>query len=287
MKKVIVVGSVNIDVVYKVDKLPQLGESIRGYDLMKLPGGKGLNQAIACKRVYEETIFLGCLGDDTNLLKNVLLKDKINDKYLLKSNTSTGTAIITLTNHDNTIVVIPGANDEVSIEYIKDNISLFTKDSIVLLQNEIPQETNEFIIDYCYNNGIEVIYNPAPARLIDKELLKKISYFTPNETEARTIFNDDNLENIIKAYPKKVIITIGDKGVIYYDNEIVNIKAKKVDVVDTTGAGDTLNGILCAYLAQGYSLKDALTFATKGASIACLSLGAQAGMPSKEIIEKG
>ncbi|MDR3215769.1 MAG: ribokinase [Bacilli bacterium] len=286
MKKVIVIGSSNIDLVYQVMRLPQLGETIHGHDLVKLPGGKGLNQAIACSRVYDKTIFLGCLGNDKLFLDTFIKKEKLNTDYLLNSSTSTGSAIITLVNHDNTIVVIPGANDEVSIDYIKANIALFDKDTIVLLQNEIKQETNEFIINYCFENNIDVIYNPAPARLINKELLNKVTYFTPNESEASLIFNEDNLETIIKAYPQKVIITMGSKGVIYYDQEVVNIKAMKIDVVDTTGAGDTLNGILAAYLAQGYNLKDSLSYATKGASYACLTLGAQAGMPAKDFLEK-
>ena len=283
MKRVVVIGSSNIDLVYQVSRLPQLGETITGTGLKKLPGGKGLNQAVAASRVCNSVVFLGSFGNGSNrnFLNEALSKENINLLYLKETATETGTAIITLANNDNTIVVIPGANDDVDIEYIKQHEHLLTN-SIVVIQNEIQQETNEYIIDYCYENDIPIIYNPAPARKISLNIIDKITYFTPNETEAALIFGTDDYEKIVSLYPRKVIITVGKDGAIYYDNELINIKPLPTKVIDTTGAGDTLNGIFAASLYEDYSLKKSLERAVAGATLSVQKMGAQAGMPRKE-----
>ncbi|MDL2211596.1 ribokinase [Erysipelotrichaceae bacterium OttesenSCG-928-M19] len=285
MKQVVVIGSSNIDLVYQVTRLPQLGETIFGNDLQRLPGGKGLNQAVAAARVCENVIFLGSFGCGSNsaFLKDFISKENIDISQLKETNTETGTAIITIVENDNTIVVIPGANNDIDIDYIK-KYEYLLNDSIVVIQNEIKQETNEYIIDYCYKNEITLIYNPAPARKIDLKLLEKVSYFTPNETEASEIFESSNYNEIVKKYPRKVIITVGKEGILYYDNEVVNIAPQPTKAIDTTGAGDTLNGILAASLAENYTLHKALQRAVSGATLSIKKIGAQAGMPKKEEI---
>lgn len=284
MSKVVVIGSANIDIVYSVERLPRLGETVAGHDITKLPGGKGLNQAVASARVIDETIFLGSFGNNnsTEFLKASVNEDSLNLKHLKASDKEAGTAIITLCDNDNTIVVIPSANDDVDIEYIKANLDLITKDSVVVLQNEIRQEVNEFIIDYCYDNQITLIYNPAPARKIDLALLEKVTYFTPNETEADYIFDGLALDQIIQKYPNKVIVTVGKDGVVYFDDSLINIKPTPVDVVDTTGAGDTLNGIMASCLSQGLDLFKALEVAVNGATKSITKFGAQGGMPRRK-----
>ena len=282
MGKVVVIGSANIDLVYHVDRLPVIGETIFGDSFVKLPGGKGLNQAVASSRCNVDTLFLGSFGSDDNFLKTCLSKDNIDLSHLLESSNEGGTAIITICNGDNTIVVLSGANNDVDVSYIEDKLSLIEKDDIVVIQNEIPQEVNEFIINYCYDNGIKIVYNPAPAREIDISLIDKVTYFTPNETEAMTIFEDE-YEAIVRKYPNKVIVTVGKDGVIYFDGkDIVSIKPDVVKPVDTTGAGDTLSGIFSASLASNLSLKEALTNGVKGATLSTLKLGAQGGMPRRK-----
>jgi ribokinase len=286
MKQIVVIGSSNIDLVYHVEKLPKLGETIFGSDLKRLPGGKGLNQAVAASRIAEDVTFLGSFGFGSNqeFLKGKMQDESIDLTHLKETAVETGTAIITLTNNDNTIVVISGANNEVDIDYIKQHQGLLDN-SIVLLQNEIKQEVNEYIIDYCYREQIPLIYNPAPARKIDLSLLAKVTYFTPNETEASYIFDSDNYEEIVTRYPNKVIVTIGKDGVLYFADRLINIAPKPVQIVDTTGAGDTLNGILCASLAEGYDLKKALQRAVAGATLSVQVLGAQKGMPRMEDLQ--
>ncbi|WP_423362940.1 ribokinase [Mycoplasma sp. P36-A1] len=284
MSKVLVIGSSNIDIVYNVDRLPKLGETIAGSNINKLPGGKGLNQAVAASRVFNNTYFLGCFGNESSkaFFKDILDKENLNIENVKQGNLEAGTAIITVCDNDNTIIVIPSANNEVDIDYIIKNISLFEKDTIVVLQNEIKQEVNEFIINYCYENNIKTIYNPAPARKINLDLIDKVTYFTPNETEAEFIFENMNYNQIIEKYPNKVIITIGKDGVMYYDKELINIKPSKVKVVDTTGAGDTLNGILAACIAENINLNTALEIAVKGATKSVTKFGAQGGMPYRK-----
>ncbi|MDF9867655.1 ribokinase [Bacilli bacterium PM5-3] len=286
MKQVVVIGSSNVDLVYQVERLPQLGETVFGSGLKKLPGGKGLNQAVAASRICNKVIFLGSFGhgNDSIFLKEFLSKEAIDISNLKESFTETGTAIITINNNDNTIVVIPGANDDIDIDYIKEHENLL-KESIVVLQNEIKQETNEYIINYCFENNIPLIYNPAPARKIDLDLLNKITYFTPNESEAKLIFETDNFEEIVKQYPNKVIITVGKDGVIYYDDKLINIAPNPVVPVDTTGAGDTLNGILAASLYEGYTLNKALQRSVAGATLSIMKKGAQTGMPTRKDLE--
>ncbi|MDH6604285.1 ribokinase [Bacilli bacterium PM5-9] len=286
MKQVVVIGSSNVDLVYQVERLPQLGETVFGSGLKKLPGGKGLNQAVAASRVCNNVIFLGSFGhgNDSIFLKEFLSKEAIDISNLKESFTETGTAIITINNNDNTIVVIPGANDDIDIDYIKEHENLL-KESIVVLQNEIKQETNEYVINYCFENNIPLIYNPAPARKIDLNLLNKITYFTPNESEAKLIFETDNFEEIVKQYPNKVIITVGKDGVIYYDDKLINIAPNPVVPVDTTGAGDTLNGILAASLYEGYTLNKVLQRSVAGATLSIMKKGAQTGMPTRKDLE--
>jgi len=282
MGKVVVIGSANIDLVYHVDRLPVIGETIFGDSFVKLPGGKGLNQAVASSRCEVDTLFLGSFGKDDQFLKTALKDDTIDLSHLLESNNEGGTAIITICNGDNTIVVLAGANNDVSVSYIKEHLDLIQEDDVVVIQNETPQDVNEFIINYCYENNIRLVYNPAPARDIDISLIEKVTYFTPNETEAMTIFEDE-YEAIVRKYPNKVIVTVGKDGVIYFDgSEIVRIKPDVVKPVDTTGAGDTLSGIFSASLASNLSLKEALSNGVKGATLSTLKLGAQGGMPRRK-----
>lgn len=288
MKKVVVIGSANVDTVYNIERMPVLGETISGNNLNNFVGGKGLNQAVASKRVYDNTLFLGSIGSGNNSLfiKEQMDNELLDISYLKESNKQPGTAIISILNNDNMIVVIGGANDDVDVDYIKQHEAIL-KDSVVLIQNEISQETNEYIINYCFENNIDLVYNPAPARKIDLSLLDKITYFTPNETEARYLFDEEDLDKIVLKYPNKVVITLGKDGVMYAnDNKVVNSPVKnKVEVIDTTGAGDTLNGILCAYLAQGYEFEKSIEMAIKGATISTTKLGAQSGMPRKDELE--
>ena len=197
--------------------------------------------------------------------------------------------MITVGENDNTIIVVAGANNCVDKEYV-DSIKeeLFQCD-IVLLQHEIPQETVEYVVDICTERGIKVVLNPAPARPVKQEILEKVTYLTPNEHEAAILFgNDCSTEELLKKYPEKLVITQGSKGVAACrkTGEILLVPARKADVVDTTGAGDTLNGAFTVEVAKGRDIESALKLANTAASLSTEKFGAQGGMPTLEEVIK-
>lgn len=234
----------------------------------------------------------GCVGNDgagESLRKN--LKEQGVDTSYIKTidGVPTGLAIITVGEKDNTIVVVEGANKEVTIEYVREVEKALLECEIVLLQHEIPQETIEYVIEFCYEHGIKAVLNPGPARPVKAEIIEKVTYLTPNEHEAVIIFGDGHsFEEMMRRYPEKLVITQGSRGVstCSKDGEILLVPARKAKVVDTTGAGDTLNGAFTVAITEGKSMKDALVFANTAASLSTEKFGAQGGMPTYEEVEK-
>lgn len=287
-----VVGSINMDMIVTTERIPAKGETIKGNDISYIPGGKGANQAVAAARLGAEVFMYGCIGNDENgkkLIQN-LSKEGINTKSIkVVDELNTGLAIITVAENDNNIIVIAGANNAVDLSYI-DSIKkdLLTCD-MVLLQHEIPQETVEYVIKLCYDNHIKVILNPAPARPVSKDVIEMIDFLTPNEHEAAIIFGSDiPIESLLKMYPEKLIITQGEKGVAVCqrNGEVILLPARSTKVVDTTGAGDTLNGAFTLALSKNYPIAKALQFANIAASLSIEKFGAQSGMPTYEDVIK-
>ena len=164
----------------------------------------------------------------------------------------TGIAMITVGDNDNTIIVVPGANGKVDRAYIDSIKSELEKFDMVVLQHEIPLETVHYVIEFCYEKGIKIVLNPAPAAAVPMEIIDKVTYVTPNEHEAVLIFGDKlSTEDLLRKYPEKLVITQGSRGVstCLKDGRILNIPARKAQVVDTTGAGDTLNGAFSVQIA--------------------------------------
>lgn len=290
--KIAVIGSINIDMSIEAEHIPLKGETVFGKNIQYIPGGKGANQAVAIAKLGGDVTMFGCVGDDNHgeAMINNLKKYNIETKYIKKDkNVSTGLALITVGDHDNTIVVIKGANDCVDKMYIDQHKEVLKQYDMIVLQYEIPYDTVEYIIDWCFEEGKTVIFNPAPAAYVPLKLVEKSTYVTPNEHEVLEIFNQQyTLEEILRLYPQKLIVTLGSKGiaVCLHDGKIHNIPARKVDVVDTTGAGDTVNGAFAYALSQGMEIKEALHFANVAASLSIQKYGAQGGMPTKEEVEK-
>ena len=160
---------------------------------------------------------------------------------------------------------------------------------MLIMHHEIPLDTVWYTVDFCWKNQIPVVLNPAPAAAVPEDVIDKAAYITPNEHEAALIFGDGmSTEELLKQYPEKLIITQGSRGVsaCLKTGEVIQVPARPARVVDTTGAGDTLNGALAVQLAQGKSLKEALIYANTAASLSTEKLGAQSGMPSAEEVEK-
>lgn len=290
--KIVVVGSINADLVVISSKRPQPGETILGEKFFIVPGGKGANQAVAIARLGAKVDMVGCIGNDSNgqYLYDSLEKEGVNIENVKRiTDVSTGTAVINLAQGENSIIVVPGTNSKLTPQIIESMENVFMDAAIVLLQLEIPIETVELVAKICRKRNIPVILNPAPAMKLSKELLDNVSYITPNEHEYKIVFDtDEDVEKLLEKHPNKLLITQGDKGVVFNDgNDLTRVNSITAKVVDTTGAGDTFNGALAYALADDCELKKAIQFANTAAGISVTKLGAQTGMPSlDEVLNK-
>lgn len=290
--KIAVVGSMNMDMIVHTDRIPLKGETIKGDGLEYQPGGKGANQAAAMAKLGADVTMFGCVGDDgagRRLVENLRECRVCAESVEKRKGVPTGQAIITAGGGDNTIVVIEGANRYVDVDYVNRNREKILEADLIVLQNEIPEETVAHTIHMCSDAGKIILWNPAPARELDPELIEKVSYITPNEHEACRIWHIDKtqIDSLIESCPGKLLVTRGEKGVSVCvpGKGLQTIPAMKVEVKDTTGAGDTLNGAFCAGLAGGMNELEALKFANAAAGLSVQKYGAQAGMPSLEQVQ--
>lgn len=299
MKNIVVVGSLNMDLIVEVDRVPKIGETIKGENMNYLIGGKGCNQAVAASRLGNKVKMIGCVGDDSfgNEILNHLKKDGVNVESIKKvDNISTGIATIFKMKYDNSIIVIPAANNYCSKELIDENIDVIKNADILITQLEIPIETVEYVLKIAKENGVKTILNPAPAREISNDILKNVDFITPNETEFEIILKKElkdtnELEEAMIYWQNenkctKLIVTRGKDGSSYVeDNKVKTITTIKVDVIDTTGAGDTFNGALAHGISNELLINDAITFAGIAASLSVTKFGAQTGMPEIEEVK--
>lgn len=290
--KLAVVGSINMDMTVTAERIPHKGETLRGDSIRYIPGGKGANQAVAMAKLGAEVEMFGCVGDDSNgqkLLENLKNTGVGITHVKALPDVPTGIAMITVAENDNTIVVVPGANGKVDRAYIDEVKPVLETFDMVVLQHEIPLDTVHYVVDFCAEKEIQVVLNPAPAAEVPMDIIEKVTYVTPNEHETALIFGDGQpVEELLKKYPEKLIITQGSRGVAVClkSGEILNVPARPANVVDTTGAGDTLNGAFSVRRAMGDDLKTALTYANTAASLSTGKFGAQTGMPMAEEVER-
>lgn len=286
MYDILVIGSINADLVFDTERRPEPGETVLGNSFITVPGGKGANQAVAAARLGAKVGFIGCVGEDTNgksMLENLRSQGVDTKGIRILEGVSTGVAGIILSQGENSIIVISGANHLLTKEIIDEKMELILASKLILLQLEIPVPTVEYVIDICSKNGIPVILNPAPAADIGMETINKASFITPNESELKLLFGDSLIDELLKQNPNKLILTQGKNGASYHDGErLVQVKGHPVKAVDTTGAGDTFNGALAVGIVEGMELKRAVDFANKAAAISVTKLGAQGGMPWRE-----
>lgn len=284
MGKIMVIGSISTDFNVLTEKRPQIGETVRGTQFTTSFGGKGANQAVAAARLGADVRMVGTVGADEfgTLLIDNLEKNGINSSNVERvTHVESGSAHITLVDNDNAIVFIPGANnafDTARIEQLKPEIAEM---DFVILQNEIPMLIVKQLIESCAALNVKVIYNPAPAESIEPTMIDQVTYFTPNESEFNVLFPDLTIEEGLKRYPNKLIITLGSEGVAYFDGKkVVNVASYKVPVLDTTGAGDTFNGGFAYALSKGADLTTSIRFGNLVAAISIQKYGAQGGMPT-------
>lgn len=298
-RDVIVLGSLNMDLVMQINRLPNIGETLLGKDVEYQFGGKGANQGVACSRFGGNVKFIGMVGDDEfgkAMLEN-MNKENINTEAIkILENQSSGMASILKTKDDNAIVVIPGANGKCDDTFVEQYKDLIKKDDIFLTQLETPMCSVKKGLEIAKKQGATTILNPAPFMILDEDLYEFIDYLTPNESEFKLLcescgIQTDNIDEAIKEwnsnYHTNIIVTRGaDGSSVIVDDEVKLIPNIKVDVVDTTGAGDTYNGILAACLAEGKDLSECVKYAGIGASLSVEGFGAQGGMPNREMVDK-
>lgn len=304
MNRVCVLGSINMDLVLNVKRMPKVGETIFGQNLSNAGGGKGANQAVAARRTGAEVYMVGKIGKDSNgkLLKDYLVNDDINVDYVLEDeNAPTGTAIITVDEEgNNSIIVIAGANMTINADEIDKTNKIIEQSEILISQFETPMDITTRAFKYAKEKGVITVLNPAPAKKISEELLKSTDIIIPNETEAfeLTGVKVEGLDSAKKASEeflangvKFVIITLGENGAAIISKEKSEIvKAHKVEAVDTTAAGDSFIGGLVTRLEKDNlnfdTIKNAVEFGNKVSSIVVQRKGAQQSIPFlKEVCE--
>lgn len=283
MSKILVIGSINIDFVFETNRVPLQGETVSGENFNVFDGGKGANQAIAASRYGASVDFVGAVGNDEFATRSIinLENNGVDTKEVIKlTHTHTGVANILVNNNDNRIIIIEGANSKINEQNFNFEKLINNNYSYVLIQSEIPSETIERVIDICKQKEIKVIYNPAPFKDIGEKFLL-VDYITPNETEFNELIRKYSIDKLL-ASGVTIVKTCGSEGVeIYEKNKVSKVTAPEINVVDTTGAGDTFNGVFSAGLASGLNVSESAENAVKCASYSTTKLGAQSGMPFK------
>jgi ribokinase len=294
MGRVFVAGSINMDVVATADRHPKVGETVAGQAVHYFPGGKGANQVVAAAKLGAPSTLIGRLGADAfgQQLRQFLTAQGV-DLALVKdtADVHTGTAVITIADADNTIVVVPGANALVSAGDV--TAPMLAKGDVVVSQFEIPQPTIVVFFKRARAAGATTILNPAPATVCGHELLDLVDILVVNETElgllAQTELHDtDDPSRFVEAAlrlptasDKIICVTLGKRGVLaIVRGEPTLIAGRAVKAVDTTGAGDCFVGALAAQLARGETIGDALEYANAAASICVQRMGAAPSMPT-------
>lgn len=296
MADIIVIGSLNTDLVVKSPRFPQPGETISGEDLQIIPGGKGANQAVAAARQGVKTTMIGRVGSDSfgPFLVENLKSNQVDTSHVLQTDSATGTAIIVVdANGQNSIVLSPGANGKVSPADV-DSAS-FADFGLLLLQLEIPTPTVLRAAQRAHEHGLSVILNPAPAKPLPHELLANVDILIPNESELSLLAGlsvDDAssaeiaAKAILKQGVKTVIVTLGSKGALLVtDSQVTHVNTYKVDVVDTTAAGDAFIGGFASAMLSGKSLEDSVRYGCACGALATTKFGAQPSLPTKDEVE--
>lgn len=300
--QIVVIGSLNADLVQKVDRLPKPGETIAGGNLETFSGGKGANQAVAAGRMGARTSMIGQVGNDSlaALLLDSLRDAGVDCGSVGVAESATGTAVIlVLPDGENLIVIAPGANATVTPALAAERLRVLEKGSFLLSQLEIPVASVERSLAAAKGRGATTILDPAPGRTLAPELLRHVDFLTPNETETLTLLGESGLametdsdldaaaKRVLALGPKAVVLKLGARGCLIATAEDVHrVPGFKVDAVDTTAAGDVFNGAFATALAEGEPLPHAARFANAAAALAVTRPGAQNSVPSRREVDR-
>ncbi len=292
---IVVVGSLNMDLVVRLPKIPKPGETLLGGVFNTYPGGKGANQAVAASRLGGHVSMIGCVGDDSfgrELVANLSTEGVDTSHVFVQPNVSSGVALIQVDDQaQNSIAVASGANFRLSSEYVEKAMQAIEKIDVVVMQLETPLETIYTAARVAHQRGAKVILNPAPAQVLENDLLQLVDYLIPNEYEIATMTGfqiqnitdtDQAAQQLLSKGVKNLIVTLGNKGSVIFEgntNNSVDIPAWKVQAVDTTAAGDCFIGAFAVGLSKEKSVKDAAALASAAAAISVTRLGAQPSLP--------
>ncbi|OHX20951.1 ribokinase [Chromobacterium sphagni] len=284
MTRVLVIGSINMDLVVSAGKLPRLGETLMGEGFATYPGGKGANQAVAAARLGAQVALLGCVGNDAfgAELRQHLQREGVDTACLHSVEAATGIAVITVAGGDNAILVVPGANHLLQPAHLDAAEQAFIDADVILTQLEIPLETVQHAAMLAARHDKPLLLNPAPAIPLPEALLAQIALLTPNEHEFLTMLAqpDADWRALLVEQPGKLVMTHGRHGAYYamMRGKLLHQPGFAVEAVDSTGAGDTFNGALATFLPLGLPL--AVRRAGAAGALSVTRHGAQGGMPT-------
>ena len=294
---IVVVGSINRDLSAQVAELPRRGQTVLGGDFHSVSGGKGANQAVAAARYGAKVSFVGRLGQDVfgDELLAALSSEGIDVQHITRdSDVASGVALILVdADGENCITVAPGANARLSVADVESARETIASADILLLQLEIPLDAVRRTAEIASSNSVPVVLNPAPAQTLDDALLRLVSVFTPNATEAEFYTGheipDANHAReaatvLLDRVEGAVVLTLGSSGAVYMDRDGQSglIGGCSVKAVDSTAAGDVFNGVLAVELAEGTSLSDAVQNANAAAALSVTQFGAQSAIPTRD-----
>ena len=289
-KKICVIGSSNIDQFSYISKFPSSGETLIGDSFETGFGGKGANQAVMAGLLGADVYMISCLGNDIfgDSTINNFIENDVNVDHIQRVKVSSGVAPIWVNaKGENKIIVIPGANNEIDANKAKASLQEIENVSYLIGQAEIPMDVNHDVFDYAKQNNITTVFNPAPGKILESTFLKNIDWLIPNENEFQIIsgldVTDENILEFSKTIPCNLLVTQGEQGVLYVENdEIIKFKAPKVDAVDTTGAGDAFVGSFVYGLSKDLKVNDAINLAIDKASLSVTKRGTQSSYSSSE-----
>jgi ribokinase len=297
--RIVVVGSLNMDLVTRAERIPQPGETILGGDLQTFPGGKGANQAVAARRIGAQVAMIGRVGQDAFAapLLQALGNAGVDSSHVLQDpSAATGVAIIVVDQKgQNSIVVCSGANAHLSPQDIRSAESTIAGADALLLQLESPLETVREAAEIARDHGVRVILNPAPARPLPEALLRNVDVLVPNESEASLLTGlpvkdipqvEAAAARLHEMGAEAVVVTLGERGALYlYKGESHRVPAFEVTPVDTTAAGDAFMGGFAVALAEGKPFAEAVRWGNAAGALATTKMGAQPSLPERGAVE--
>ena len=295
-RPIVVVGSINMDLVLRTPRIPEPGETLMGTAFAMHPGGKGANQAVGVARLGYPVEMIGCVGHDEfgRSLCKQLRRDGVSTAAIGSVDDATGIATVMVDERgENRIVVVPGANHAVKPVFLRSRQSVIENAGLVLVQLEIPLDTVSFIADLCQHSGVPLILDPAPAQPLPSGMLSAATWITPNETEAEILTGgvlgpQEQAMKLNAAGARNIIFKRGSAGASFYvEGDLLrHISAPSVSVRDTTAAGDGFNAAFAVALARGKSVEDSVRFAVMAAAISVTRDGAQPSLPTLDEVEE-